>query len=88
MIGHGALADLMRVPELGLVEPEARALSTALVNCADAWGFEPFADPRISTSIALAVTAVAIYGPRVGAIKARRPIEGTATGNAEEVHVH
>lgn len=87
-MGHGIVADLLRVPEMGLVEPEARALAHAMVQCADAWGFEPFDDPRISTSIALAVTAVAIYAPRVGSIKGRKAAERENVAETDLSHVH
>ena len=48
---------------------ETALLSEAMVDCADAWGFNPVSDPRISSSVILAGVAFAIYAPKVQAVK-------------------
>ena len=69
--GHHMLAGLLSAPELALSENEAKTLATAITECADAWGYNPVTDPRISTTFMLLASVAMIYGPRVPAIKQR-----------------
>jgi hypothetical protein len=66
---HGATANMLGIPEIMLSQQETSLLSEALVDCADAWGFNPVSDPRIVTSVVLGGLIVAIYGPRVKGVK-------------------
>jgi hypothetical protein len=60
---------MLGIPEIMLSQQETSLLSEALVDCADAWGFNPVSDPRIVTSVVLGGLIVAIYGPRVKGVK-------------------
>lgn len=76
------MAQMLRAPEVMLDDESCVKLTEAIVQCADAWGFDPFTDPRITTSFALAVTAGAIYWPRMQAIRYRKINESQADPNA------
>lgn len=82
---HAMLADMLKAPVMVLSEAEAQRLAKALVDCADAWDFNPVTDPRVTTSIALAITAAGLYLPRLAALKAtkRAPETGHAGAHAQ-----
>jgi len=65
MLLHGAAANMLNVPELMLSQQETALLAGAMVDCADAWGFNPVSDPRVVSSVTLAGLIVVIYGPKV-----------------------
>lgn len=69
---HGALAGLLNAPEMNISQQESGLLSEAMVDCADAWGFNPVSDPRVVSSVMLGGIMVAVYGPRIQAIKQRK----------------
>jgi len=56
---------MLNVPELLLSQQETGLLAGALVDCTDAWGFNPVSDPRVVSSVTLAGLIVVIYGPKV-----------------------
>ncbi len=82
-MSHGGLGMMTGAPEIGLSEQEARALAKAIVECADAWGFEPLTDPRIITAFALVGTAGAIYVPRAMTVVARKRASRVASAPQE-----
>ena len=71
------------VPEVQLNPQQSELLSTAIVECADAWGWNPVSDPRIVSTLTLAGVAFAIYAPKVQAVKRQMK-----AGKIEQGHGH
>lgn len=89
MVLHEVAAQITGVREVQLTSQQSDVLSTAIVECADAWGWNPVSDPRLVSSLTLAGVAFAIYAPKVKAVKSqlknRKVLTGPENGhNAQE----
>ena len=65
------LAGAFGIPELALHPQQSQALSKAIVECADAWGWNPVTDPRLMSTLTLGGICFMIYAPKVKIIKAK-----------------
>jgi hypothetical protein len=75
-------AGVMGMPELALNAQQSTALASAIVDCADAWGWNPVTDPRLLSTLTLGGVCFMIYAPRVQAVKAKmRKSKELANGN-------
>lgn len=84
---HTVAAQMVGVPEVQLNPQQSELLSTAIVECADAWGWNPVSDPRIVSTLTLAGVAFAIYAPKVQAVKRKlkdKKVEQNHGYNAQE----